>query len=271
MGTLKSLLIVAVVGYVALAGAMYVFQRSLMYFPETVRTAPAAAGFPEAEEIVLDTADGEKILAWYRAPQDGKPTILYFHGNGGSLRLRADRFRKLAADGNGVLAVSYRGYGGSTGEPSEAGLRQDAAAAYAFVAARQPPERIVLYGESLGTGVAVRLAADKPVSRVILDAPFTSAADIAAAVYPFIPVRWLMKDQFRSDLYAPRVQVPVLILHGEQDNVVAIRFGERLLALLAGPKEMVRFRNGNHVDLDSHGAYEAVQRFLSAGPRAAGS
>lgn len=263
MGTLKSLLLFGLAGYAGLVGLMYFFQRGLMYFPESVRTAPAAVGFPEAEELVLDTADGERIVTWHRAAAPDKPIILYFHGNGGSLRLRADRFRRLTADGTGLLAVSYRGYGGSTGRPSEAGIRQDAAAAYAYVAARYPSERIVLFGESLGTGVAVPLAAENPVGKVILDAPFTSAVDIAATVYPFIPVRWLMKDPFRADLYAPRVRAPVLILHGERDNVVPIRFGERLFRLIEAPKEMVRFANGNHVDLDSHGAYDAVRRFLA--------
>lgn len=264
MRTLKALLLFGLAAYLAVAGLMYLFQRGLMYFPEPVRTAPAAAGFPQAQEIVLDTADGEKIVAWYRAPHDGKPVVIYFHGNGGSLRLRTDRFRWLTADGTGLLAVSYRGYGGSTGRPTEAGLRQDAVAAYGYVAARHAPERIVVFGESLGTAVAIPLAAEHAVARVILDAPFTSAVDIAAAVYPFIPVRWLMKDKFRSDRYAPRLRVPVLVLHGERDNVVPIRFGERLFAMISSPKELVRFRNGNHVDLDSHGAREAVRRFLSA-------
>src|SRR5207253_8568197 len=108
--------------YLALGLLMFFAQRALMYFPERVRTTPAAAGFPQAQEITLDTADGEKVIAWHVPPRDDKPVVLYFHGNGGSLRLRVDRFQKLAASGFGLLALSYRGYGGSTGRPSEAGL-----------------------------------------------------------------------------------------------------------------------------------------------------
>lgn len=268
MQTLKTVLLVVLAGYVGLVGLMYFFQRGLMYFPDPARTSPAAAGFPGAEEVMLDTADGERIVVWYRPAAEGKPVLVYFHGNGGSLRLRAERFRQLAQDGNGIIGVSYRGYGGSTGRPSEEGLRQDAAAAYDFAASRYPPERIVLFGESLGTGVVVPLAAGRPVAGLILDAPFTSAVDIAAAVYPFVPVRLLMKDQFRSDLLAPQVTVPVLVLHGEWDAVVPIRFGERLFALFPGPKEMVRFTRGNHVNLDSHGAQDAIRRFLAEGPAA---
>ena len=178
---------------------MYFAQRSLMYFPETVRTSPAAAGFPQAQEVWLNSADGERVIAWHVPPRDDKPVVLYFHGNGGSLRLRVDRFQRIVAAGVGLVGLSYRGYGGSTGTPTEAGLIEDARAAYAFAAERYPG-RIAVWGESLGTGVAVALAAEKPVTHVILDAPYTSTLDVAADLYWFLPVRLLMKDQFRSDL-----------------------------------------------------------------------
>lgn len=264
MTTLKGFLIFVLVGYAGLVGAMYLLQRSLMYFPEKLRTAPAAAGLAQAQEMTLDTSDGEKIIAWYIPAAEAKPVILYFHGNGGSLRLRVDRFRKLTAEGVGLLAVSYRGYGGSTGSPTQDGLMRDALAAYDYVAARYAPERIVVFGESLGSAVAVPLAAQKKVGKLILDAPFTSAVDIAAAVYPYIPVRWLMKDQFRSDEHIGRVQAPVLVLHGELDRVVPISFGERLYAMITARKQFVRFSRGNHSDLDSHGAQTAIHAFLRA-------
>ena len=142
-------------------------------------------------------------------------------------------------------------------------LIDDARAAYAFAAARYPVERIALWGESLGTGVAIALAAEKPISRLVLDAPFTSAVDVAAAVYPFLPVRLLMKDQFRSDQRIARVKVPVLILHGEADGIIPIKYGERLLAMIPGEKRMVRFPDGDHVDLDRHGGAAAALKFLA--------
>jgi pimeloyl-ACP methyl ester carboxylesterase len=262
MAFAKWLFIVAAAGYLVLGALMFFAQRALMYFPERVRTPPAAAGLPQAREIVLDTTDGEKIIAWHVPPRGEKPLVIYFHGNGGSLRLRADRFARLVEDGNGLLAVSYRGYGGSTGSPSEGGLIEDALAAYAFASARCP-NRIVLWGESLGTAVAIALAAEKPVSKLILDAPFTSAADIAAAVYWFMPVRLLMRDTFRSDLRIAQVKAPVLILHGDADVVVPILYGERLLAMITGKKQMVRFAGGEHVDLDRHGAIDAALKFLA--------
>jgi hypothetical protein len=247
-------------GFVAF---MYVAQRSMMYFPERLRTAPADAGFTEAQEVLLDTADGEKVIVWHVPPRGERPVILYFHGNGASLRYRVDRFRALTADGTGLIALSYRGYGGSTGSPTEEGLLADATAAYEFAAARYPAQRLVPFGESLGSGVAIALAAERPVGRLVLQAPFTSAADIGAAVYPFLPVRLLMKDQFRSDLRIGKVRVPILIVHGVQDRVVPIAFGERLHAMANEPKRLVRLPRGDHNDLDSHGAQAIVREFVN--------
>jgi len=262
MATLKWIVVWVAAGYLGIAALMYFAQRSLMYFPERVRTAPAAAGFPQGQEVTLDTADGERVIAWHVPPRGDKPVVLYFHGNGGSLRLRADRFTRLTADGTGLLALSYRGYGGSTGQPTEAGLIADARAAYAFAAERYPG-RIVAWGESLGSGVAIALAAEKPVTRLILDAPFTSAVDVAADIYWLLPVRFLMKDQFRSDERIKQVTAPVLILHGEADDIVPIRYGERLLAMIPGEKRLVRFPDGYHVDLDRHGAMDVALKFLA--------
>src|SRR5438067_11260082 len=124
MSNLKWLMVYALVGYAAVLALLYVTQRAMQYFPERFRTAPAAAGLPEAEEVVLDTADGERVIIWHVPPRGEKPVILYFHGNGGSLRYRSGHFRDLIADGTGLVALSYRGYGGSSGSPTEPGLMQ---------------------------------------------------------------------------------------------------------------------------------------------------
>jgi fermentation-respiration switch protein FrsA (DUF1100 family) len=262
MAALKWIILAVLVGYGGVLVLMYVFQRALMYFPDTARTPPARAGLPQAAEAVLTTSDGEKLIAWYVAPRGDKPLVLYFHGNGGALNLRVHRFAWIIAEGYGLLALSYRGYGGSSGSPSEEGFIRDARAAYDFAVARLPAKRIVLFGESLGTAVATALAAERDVGGLILDSPFTSAADVGAAAYPFAPVRLLMMDPFRSDKRIAKVSAPVLVLHGEHDRIVPIRFGERLFALAREPKRMVRFADGNHVDLDDHGAIDAVKAFL---------
>jgi uncharacterized protein len=260
---LKWLLILVFVGYGGFVALLYVTQRAMQYFPERIRTAPAAAGLAQAEEVVLDTPDGERVVVWHVPPRGDKPVVLYLHGNGGALAHRADRFRVITADGTGLVALSYRGYGGSTGSPTEAGLITDAETAYAFAAARYPADRIVLWGESLGTGVAVALAAEKPVGRVILQSPFTSTADIGAARYWYVPVRLLMKDQFRSDLKIGKVTAPVLVMHGDTDQVVPIALGERLYAMIKAPKKFVRFPGAGHLDLSAHGANEVVREFIA--------
>ena len=263
MTALKWIALVAVCLYLAIGAILYFGQRSLMYFPETVHTPPATAGLPEADEVRLTTADGEHIIAWHAAPQNDKPVIVYLHGNGGALRYRAERFHKLIHNGIGLVAVEYRGYGGSNGSPSEAGLLADGEAAYAFAAARYTVRQLVLWGESLGTGVAVPLAAAKPVGRVILEAPFTSAAAVAALRYWYLPVRLLMKDQFRSDEHIGKITAPVLILHGVHDRIVPYAMGEEMFRLTSAPKHIVRFLDGDHEDLDNNGALHAVARFLA--------
>lgn len=263
MIVVKWVLIVAVLGYVGLLALMYLFQRSLMYFPDTTRMPPAAAGLPQAEEVILASADGEKLVAWHVVPKGAKRVVIYFQGNAGGLNLRAGRFKWLIEDGTGLIALSYRGFGGSTGKPSESGFILDANAAYEFAAARYSAKRIVLFGESLGTAVATALAAQRDIGALILDAPFTSAVDVGAAAYPFLPVRWFMKDTFHSDERIVHVDAPLLVLHGEQDRVVPIAFGERLFKLAPEPKRMVRFPLGGHVNLDDHGAAKVVEAFLS--------
>jgi fermentation-respiration switch protein FrsA (DUF1100 family) len=268
MISLKWLLIIVLIGYGGIVGLLYVTQRSLQYLPERFRTTPAEAGLPQAEEITLKTPDGERVIVWYVPPKDDKPVVLYFHGNGGALEQRVDRFRAIIVDGTGLVALSYRGYGGSTGTPTEAGLITDAETAYDFAAARFPPQRIVLWGESLGTGVAVALAAEKPVGRVILQSPFTSTVDIGAARYWYVPVRLLMKDQFRSDLRIGKVTAPVLVMHGEADQVVPIALGERLYGMIKAPKRFVRFPGAGHLDLSAHGANEVAREFIAGRPPA---
>jgi uncharacterized protein len=249
--------------YVGFAALLYFTQRSLMYFPDTSHTTPAQAGLPRAEEVPLTTSDGEHIFAWHVAPADGKPVILYFHGNGGALHYRVARFDKLISDGIGLVAVEYRGYGGSSGSPSERGLIADAEAGYAFAAARYSVSQIVVWGESLGTGVAVALAAEKPVGRVILEAPFTSAVAVGEKRYWCMPVRLLMKDQFHSDERIAKVTAPLLILHGVKDQTVPFAEGEQLFTLANKPKHIVKFLDGGHEDLDNNGALIAVGRFLA--------
>jgi fermentation-respiration switch protein FrsA (DUF1100 family) len=265
MTVLKWLLIVVSIGYAGGLVALFFAQRSFLFpVPTVAHTSPQQAGFPEAEEHVLDTADGEKVIVWHVPAKPGHPVVLYFHGNGDFLAGFFGRFRDLIADGTGVVALSYRGYAGSSGHPSERGLLSDAAAAYAFTVAQYDSARIVAWGFSLGTGVAVALAADRAVGRLILEAPYTSTADVAASLFWFMPVRLVMRDQFRSDERIGRITVPLLIMHGERDPAIPIHFGERLFALAHEPKQFVRFPEGGHENLQNFGAIETARHFINA-------
>jgi len=265
MTVLKWLLIVFSVGYVCALAALFLAQRSFLFpVPTTARTSPQAAGFLGVEEHVLTTADGEKVIVWHAPAKPGHPVILYFHGNGDFLAGFFGRFREIIADGTGVIALSFRGYAGSSGQPSESGLLQDAAAAYAFTTARYGADKIIVWGFSLGTGVAVALAADQPVGRLILEAPYTSTADVAASMFWFAPVRLMMRDQFRSDQRIARVKVPLLIMHGGRDPAIPIVFGERLFALAHEPKQFARFPEGGHENLQNFGAIETARHFIDA-------
>jgi uncharacterized protein len=254
---------IALVAYAALTVTIYFAQRSLMYFPDTAHVTPAAAGLPEAEEVPLTDADGTRIHVWHVPPRGDRPVILFFHGNGGSLASEVDRFHQLISDGIGLIGVEYRGYGGNEGSPSEQGLIADAEAAYAFAVSHYPVQQIVVWGGSLGSGVAVALAAEKPIGRLILEAPYTSTEAVGAQHYWYLPVRFLMKDQFHSDQRIGKVKAPLLILHGVLDRTVPYSMGEQMFDLANKPKHIVRFLDGGHNDLDAHGALNAVARFLA--------
>ena len=263
MTVLKWLVALASIGYLGGLVALFLLQRSFLFpIPQAVRTAPAAAGFPQAEEHLLTTDDGEKVIVWHVAAKPGHPVVLYFHGNGDFLAGFFGRFRDLIADGTGIVALSYRGYAGSSGQPSEQGLLKDAAAAYVFTTARYSADRIVAWGFSLGSGVAVALAAEQPVAKLILEAPYTSIADVAASVFPIFPVRLVLRDPFHTDARIAWVKAPLLIMHGARDHTIPIGFGERLFALAHEPKQFVRFPEGGHHDLEDYGAMEAARHFI---------
>lgn len=261
---------IVVAGYVALVGGMYTFQRGLLYVPGTSVPSPAESGVPEMAPVTLETADGLRLMSWYGPAPDGRKTIVYFHGNGGHIGYRGDKARPYLDAGYGMVLVSYRGYGGNPGSPTEDGLYADGRAAMAFLAAQGvDPDQTVLYGESLGTGVAVQIAmeqarAGNPLAAVVLEAPFTSAVDAGAGHYPWAPVRWLMKDRFDSQSKIAGIRAPVLIVHGGRDRVVPLRLGEALYATAVAPKESLWIPEAGHNDLYDFGASDKVLAFLAA-------
>lgn len=251
--------------YIGLAVALYAAQRAIL-FPRTVAAPdPTLAEALGMRSVTIPGGDGLALRHWYRPSVPGKATVVAFHGNAGTIAERADKLRPLMAAGFGLLLVEYRGYGGNPGRPDEASLLADARAAIAWVAQHGvPPSRTALYGESLGTAVAVAMAAERPVGAVVLDAPFTSVAELAQAHYWFVPAKWLVRDPFDSAARIGSVRAPKLFLHGERDTVVPPRFGQRLYASAPEPKQRWIAPDGRHVNLFDHGADRVVVDFLEA-------
>jgi fermentation-respiration switch protein FrsA (DUF1100 family) len=270
MSLLAKLAIFALAAYAAILLAAYFGQRRLMYFPDRARTPPAAVGLPSVEERVLDTPDGARLIAWYGKARPGQPTILYFHGNAGSLAARAPRIERFMAEGWGVFMLSYRGYSGGTGSPTEAANSADALLAYdALVSSGVAPTSIILYGESLGSGVAARVAAERTAAGLILDAPYTSILEIAKGAYPFLPVDAFLKDRYETRKIIAKVRMPVLVLHGERDEVIPVTMGRELARLANEPKRLVTFPNAGHMDIyvDGNPGLGAVRDWIGALPR----
>ncbi|MFO0992969.1 MAG: alpha/beta hydrolase [Hyphomicrobiales bacterium] len=264
MSFLRTTLITAALIYLALLVVIYLLQRHLLYHPSHVQVSPEDVGLAGVEVVNLATQPDEKLIAWYAPAQAGKPTILFFHGNAGDISGRAERFAYYQRAGYGVMFLSYRGYGTSTGSPSEAGLISDANAAYDWLVQHDvPASKIVLVGESLGTGVSMQLAAHKPVAAIALEAPFTSTADVARLSYWWLPVGLLMKDQFKSIDYVKDIRVPLLVMHGTDDRLIPLQMGERLFAAANEPKEFVAIANGTHGSIFSEPAWQHEIEFFN--------
>lgn len=239
MSLIKFVVVLAIVAYTVATLGMYVFQRKLQYHPANKGLTPEAVGISDASIETLTTADGEKLILWYAPARAGMATILYFQGNAGEIGDRPLRFNYYHSRGFGVAYLSYRGFGGSSGSPSEAGLIADANAAYDWLIAKGvEPNRIALLGKSLGSGVAVQLAAKREVGALALEAPYTSTVEVAAKIYWWLPVHALMKDQFKSIDFIAAVVAPLLIIHGEEDGLIPVEFGKRLFAAANQPKEL---------------------------------
>ncbi|MGI9404731.1 MAG: alpha/beta hydrolase [Hyphomicrobiaceae bacterium] len=251
--------------YLTVLLAMFAGQRSLLFATDDGGSLAAAnwIAIPGSERVQLTTSDNERLSAWYVAPAPGNSVFLFFHGKGGKLQLKKSRWQHITKTGAGVLALSYRGYPGSTGSPSEAGLIRDAETAYAWLRQRHAAEEIVIHGLSLGTGVAVALAAQVDARALILEAPFSAAVDVAAERYPIVPVRWLMHDTFLSRERISKVNMPVLIAHGTRDTTIPFAHAGRLFAHAIEPKKFVAIQGGEHNTLVHDGLYPHIWNFLN--------
>ncbi|HUI22636.1 MAG TPA: alpha/beta hydrolase [Methylocella sp.] len=242
---------IAIGVYCALVAGLFIFQRRLMYFPAKMTAPPSAFGLKRVQDIFVETSDKLKLQTWVHPARAGRPTILYFHGNALHLGKRAAWFHAFIDAGFGLVAVSHRGFGKSEGSPTEAGLYADARAAieYAQGTLKIPSKQLIYFGESLGSGVAVQMATERPPGLLVLQAPHTSVETRAAELCPFlIGVRHLVRDKYDSLSKIASVEAPLLILHGAKDAIIPLRHGETLFAAANQPKAMVVYSEVHHDD-----------------------
>jgi len=267
---LLTILGIAVAAFLALVVLAALMQRRMIYIPLTRQVSPVAAVLPGAEEVEFVTTDGLTLHGWFlpAAPTSDRVTVLVFNGNAGNRSFRAPLAAALARHGLGVMLFDYRGYAENPGHPSETGLVADARGVLAYLKSRPDvdPDRIAYFGESLGTGVAVALAADEPPFALILRSPFTSLTDVGRTHYPFLPVGLMLRDRYPSIDRIARLESPLLVIAGDSDRIVPTKLSLRLYeAAPPGRKQLVVIEGAGHNDLDllaGETMIEAVVSFL---------
>jgi len=261
-----SFLVWVVVAYIIFGGVLFGCQRSLLYHPNQQLPEPAEYGLRGIEVTRIETNSGHKLLAWWHQPQSHSlPTIVYFHGNAGHLGHRAEKIRPYIDAGLGVLLVSYSYNAGAGGSPSEKALYEDGRAAMGFIEkVGISNSKIVVYGESLGTGVAVTMAVEHEVGGVVLEAPYTSIADVAQSHYWYLPTRFLVLDKFEIQDKIGQINAPLLVVHGERDSIIPAKFGRALFEMAKEPKTAKFIETAGHNDLYDHGTPTIVLEFLKS-------
>jgi fermentation-respiration switch protein FrsA (DUF1100 family) len=263
---------VVVIVYAMVVGILWLMQDQMLYHrSDGAPMLNDPALLPKREIVCLTTEDGLNLRSWYfRAARSDLPTVLFFHGNAGDIGNHLPFAKFLIEAGYGLLALEYRGYGGNPGTPREAGLVADGRAAFGFLNSQGIPDSsIVLYGESLGTGVAVQLAAEHPVRAMILRSPYTSIAEVAAIQLPYLGARWLVRDKFDSMAKIGGNKAPLFVFHGAQDALIPMALGRALFDAAAEPKTWLTVEGAGHNDVQTPEAERAMLDFLGKLPAAA--
>ena len=263
---------IAILGAPVLAAFCYLcfvfwfvaLQRDFQYTPGGTSGSPEAVGLESFAEVHIATEDDERIVGWWAPPRPGRGVVLFLHGTPSTLPDTVWRLSELQKAGLGVLAIDYRGYGSSTGSPTELGIRTDAPAAFDFIRTAAPASRVAVFGESFGTGVAVALARERPVAGVLLNAPYASVLRLFELRGPPLPYRWLLSDKFDSEALIGGIGVPVMILHGTADANVPVTEARRLYAAAREPKTMIEVEGAGHLAAWEGGAREPALKALVA-------
>lgn len=250
--------VIAVLVYLGSLAYLYFNQTNLIFHPDTSRPETVEG----VQDAIVTTKDGLTLWGWFLPPRGDKPVIVFFHGNAGNFSHRIWKALPLHEQGYGVILAEYRGYGGNPGRPDKEGLLDDGHAWMEFAQAQNRP--LIIYGESIGTAVATAMAAENPEAKaLILEAPFSTLAEVAQSIYVIVPVKALLKVDFDNALLIKDVKMPKLFIHGDKDRTVPVRFGQKLYDAAPEPREFVLIEGAGHNDLYDNGAALHIARFLS--------
>ena len=250
--------------YLLIVLITFVFQRSLLYFPSKEKIDVSYYSNSGLKEVKFTTSDGLVLKSLFKKPiSQDKHTILIFHGNAGHIGHRVKKFKRFIENGYGLLLLEYRGYGDNQGKPTEKGLYEDGLAAINFLSRQNiSPEKTIVYGESLGCGIATKLSKDTAFKAIILEAPYTSITDVAQHHYWYMPVKWLILDSYDIIGIIDKIKSPLLLIHGEKDNIIKIKFGKKVFDSAPKPKQALYIPNAGHNDLYEFDLYEKIFKFI---------
>ena len=258
----KFFLFFSLISYLFILLYMYIFQRTFMYHPNVKNTDPTSIQF-NYEEVFIQSNKDIQLRSWFSHSPNNKKTILFFHGNAGELHARVYKLNKFSEMNLNFLIISWRGFSGNNGKPTEKGLYQDANKAVEWLEQKGINKKdIILYGESLGTGVATELAQDNSFAGIVLESPFTSIADAAKIYYPYLPIDLLIKDRYDSLKKIKNINIPILIMHGKKDDVVPFKMGIELFEKANNPKFSYFSDNDDHMMEFNDQLINALRNFL---------
>ncbi len=260
---LRYIIILSLFFYLFLLGYVYFNQRNLLYHPSNNIEDISYYDFEGAQEIIISTQDGVKLQAWYKNPQDGGLMVVFFHGNAGNIADRIDKLKALAELGDGFIIPSWRGFGKSEGHPTKDGLLNDAEATLKFLKSNgYDLKDIIMIGESLGTGIATKMATNYKFKGLLLLTPYTSIADRAGEIYPFLPTQLLTKDNFEVLSKIDLINQPLLIIHGDKDDVVPLDHAMKIYNKAKEKKKIIIYPGAGHSNYNYKDAFANMQEFF---------
>jgi fermentation-respiration switch protein FrsA (DUF1100 family) len=257
-------LLLGLVTYLMVLSYIYFFQRNLLYLPLVNGHQEDEINF-DYKEIFIQNKEGIKLKAWmHEKDLINKKTIIFFHGNAGNLRNRNYKLNELSKFDVNFLIVAYRGFSGNQGKPNEQGLYEDARSTLDWLKKKGVKEKnFILYGESLGTAVAIETAQNKDFAGIILESPFTSMLELAQKYYPVLPVKYLLKDKYETIKKLPNISSPLLVLHGRLDSIVPFTMGQKLFEQANEPKFKYFIDNDNHMMRYDQNLLDEIEKFIS--------